>query len=173
MSDQVLRRLGWRQPLWGTGVTSLIEVTSMPVCWMLRTAVSRPEPGPFTCTSTRRRPCSIAARAALSAAICAANGVLLREPLKPTPPDDAHEMTLPSVSVTLTMVLLNELLMCTTPTVTFLRSRLRGRRPPGFGFAIALLPHGLLLVGNGLLRTLARASVGVGPLAADGQTLAM
>src|SRR5262245_3549532 len=103
---------------------------------MLRTAVSRPEPGPFTCTSTRRRPCSMAARAALSAAICAANGVLLREPLKPTPPEDAHEMTLPSVSVTLTMVLLNELLMCTTPTLTFLRSRLRGRRPPGFGFAI-------------------------------------
>ena len=30
--DQVLRRLGWRQPLCGTGVTSLIEVTSMPVC---------------------------------------------------------------------------------------------------------------------------------------------
>ncbi len=27
--------------------------------------------------------------------------------------------------------------MCTTPYVTFLRSRLRGRRPPGFGLAIA------------------------------------
>ena len=60
---------------------------------MDRTAVSRPEPGPLTCTSTRRRPCSIAARAALSAAIWAANGVLLREPLKPTPPEEAHEMT--------------------------------------------------------------------------------
>src|SRR6476619_3339283 len=133
---QFLLRFGWLQPLWANGVTSLIEVTSRPVFWMERTAVSRPEPGPLTCTSTRRRPCSIAARAALSAAICAANGVLLRDPLKPTPPDDAHEMTLPSVSVTLTMVLLNELLMCTTPLVMFLRSRLRGRRPPGFGFAI-------------------------------------
>src|SRR3954467_12113364 len=111
MSDQVLRRLGWRQPLWGTGVTSLIEVTSMPVCWMLRTAVSRPEPGPLTWTSTRRRPCSMAARAAFSAAIWAANGVLLRDPLNPTLPAEAHEMTLPSVSVMLTMVLLNELLM--------------------------------------------------------------
>src|SRR3954447_4671674 len=116
MVDQVLRRLGWRQPLWGTGVTSLMDVTSMPVDWMLRTAVSRPEPGPFTWTSTRRRPCSIAARAAFSAAIWAANGVLLRDPLKPTPPDDAHEITLPSVSVIDTIVLLKELLMWTTPT---------------------------------------------------------
>ena len=60
----------------------------------------------------------------------------MREPLNPTTPDDAHEMTFPSVSVIDTIVLLNELLMWTMPTVTFLRSRLRGRRPPGFGFAI-------------------------------------
>src|SRR3954465_8795490 len=78
----------------------------------------------------------MAARAAFSAALCAAKGALLREPLKPTPPDDAHEITLPSVSVIDTIVLLKELLMWTTPTVTFLRSRLRGRRPPGFGLAI-------------------------------------
>jgi hypothetical protein len=75
--------------------------------------------------------------AARSAASWAANGVLLREPLNPTLPDDAQEMTLPSVSVIETIVLLNELLMWTTPVETFLRSRLRGRRPPGFGFAIA------------------------------------
>src|SRR3954465_15271337 len=115
MVDQVLRRLGWRQPLWGTGVTSLMDVTSMPVDWMLRTAVSRPEPGPLTRTSTRRIPCSIAARAAFSAAIWAANGVDLREPLNPTLPADAHEITLPSLSVMVTIVLLNELLMCATP----------------------------------------------------------
>src|SRR5687768_9457733 len=133
---QPLRRFGWRQPLCGTGVTSLIEVTSMPVFWIERTAVSRPEPGPFTWTSARRRPCSMAARAARSAASCAANGVLLREPLNPTAPDDAHASTLPSVSVIDTIVLLNELLMCTTPVDTFLRSRLRGRRPAGFGLAI-------------------------------------
>ena len=47
--------------------------------------------------------------------ICAANGVDLREPLNPTFPADAHESTFPSVSVMDTMVLLNELLMCTTP----------------------------------------------------------
>ena len=55
----------------------------------------------------------------------------LREPEKPTPPEDAHEMTFPSVSVMDTMVLLNELLMCTTPVVTFLRWRLRTRRTTG------------------------------------------
>ena len=71
--------------------------------------------------------------------------MLLREPLKPTPPDDAQEMTLPSVSVIETIVLLNELLMCTTPVVTFLRSRLRGRRPPGFGLAIYFLTAFFLL----------------------------
>src|SRR6188768_2368518 len=118
----------------------------MPVCWMERTAVSRPEPGPFTWTSARFRPCSMAARPAFSAASCAANGVLLRLPLYPTAPDDAQAMTLPSVSVIETIVLLKELLMCTTPVVTFLRSLRRGRRPAGFGLAIALLPHGLLLV---------------------------
>src|SRR5579875_850727 len=66
-----------------------------------------------------------------SAAICAANGVDFREPLKPTLPAEAQAMTLPSWSVIETIVLLNELLMCATPCVTFLRSRRRGRRPPG------------------------------------------
>src|SRR5215204_5544352 len=135
---QPLRRLGTVQPLCGTGVTSLIDVTSMPVFWIERTAVSRPEPGPLTCTSTRRRPCSMAALAARSAACRAAYGVLLRLPLKPTAPDEAHEITFPDVSVIVTIVLLNELLMWTTPVEMFLRSRLRGRRPPGFGFAIAV-----------------------------------
>jgi small subunit ribosomal protein S11 len=55
----------------------------------VRMAVSRPEPGPFTTTSTLRTPCSIARRAAVSAASCAANGVLLREPLNPTFPAEA------------------------------------------------------------------------------------
>ena len=89
---QTLRRLGGRQPLCGIGVTSLMPTTSMPVFWIVRIAVSRPEPGPFTTTSTLRTPCSIARRAAVSAASCAANGVLLREPLKPTLPADAQAM---------------------------------------------------------------------------------
>src|SRR3954470_8020113 len=109
--NQKRRRLGGRQPLCGTGVTSWIEPTSSPVAWRDRIAVSRPEPGPFTNTSTLRMPCSWARRAAFSAAICAANGVDLREPLKPTWPADAHEMTFPAGSVIDTIVLLNVLLM--------------------------------------------------------------
>src|SRR3954451_18194096 len=85
-------------------------------------AVSRPEPGPFTKTSTLRIPCSIARRAAASAANCAANGVDLREPLKPTWPEEAQEITAPVGSVMETIVLLNVLLMCAWPCATFLRS---------------------------------------------------
>ena len=58
-------------------------------------AVSRPEPGPLTKTSTRFMPCSMARRPAASAAIWAANGVDLREPLKPTWPAEAQLMTAP------------------------------------------------------------------------------
>src|ERR1700759_1496356 len=129
MTNYILRRLGGRQPLWGTGVTSLMPVTSIPTFWIERIAVSRPEPGPVTTTSTLRTPCSIARRGACSAASWAANGADLREPLKPTLPADAQDSTLPSWSLIETIVLLNELLMCTTPWLTFLRSFLRGRRP--------------------------------------------
>src|SRR5438270_8661106 len=109
---QTLRRLGGRQPLCGTGVTSWICPTSRPAACSERIAVSRPEPGPFTNTSTFFTPCSCALRAAFSAASCAANGVDLRDPLKPTWPDDAHARTLPCRSVIVTIVLLNVLLMC-------------------------------------------------------------
>src|SRR5215472_1335573 len=85
-------------------------------------AVSRPEPGPLTKTSTLRMPCSIARLAAASAAICAANGVDLREPLKPTCPDEAQEITLPPGSVIETIVLLNVLLICACPCAMFFRS---------------------------------------------------
>src|SRR3954463_10480272 len=109
--DQTRRRLGGRTPLCGVGVTSLIAPTSRPVAVSERIAVSRPEPGPLTKTSTLRMPCSMARRAAASAAICAANGVDLREPLKPTWPEEAQEITAPEGSVMETMVLLNVLLM--------------------------------------------------------------
>src|SRR6478609_5811337 len=109
--SQTLRRLGGRQPLCGTGVTSEIVPTSRPTACSDRMAVSRPEPGPFTNTSTFFTPCSCALRAAFSAASCAAKGVDLREPLKPTWPDDAQAMTLPWGSVIETMVLLKVLLM--------------------------------------------------------------
>src|SRR6185503_9069591 len=60
-----------------------------------RSADSRPEPGPATSTSSVRMPCSIAFLAASSAATCAANGVDLREPLKPLLPDDDQAIALP------------------------------------------------------------------------------
>ena len=97
--------------MWGTGVTSLMAVTSIPTFCSERMAVSRPDPGPLTRTSTRRTPCSMARRAQASAASCAANGVDLRDPLNPTFPALAHEMVWPSRSVMVTIVLLNVDLM--------------------------------------------------------------
>src|ERR671914_370797 len=123
-----------RQPLWACGVTSLIDVISSPAACSDRIAVSRPEPGPFTNPSTFWRPCSMPLRAAASAVTCAANGVDLREPLKPAPPADSHAITLPSRSVSATMVLLNDVLMCAWPTGTFfltLRRPRWGRRGAG------------------------------------------
>src|SRR3954451_24590494 len=122
-SRQTRRRLRGRQPLCGTGVTSWIPATSSPAAARDRIAVSRPEPGPFTNTSTFCRPCSCAARAAFSAASCAANGVDLREPLNPTLPALAHDSVLPCRSVMVTIVLLNVDLMCACPCRTFFFSR--------------------------------------------------
>src|SRR5215218_1914359 len=119
VAGQTRRRFLGRQPLCGWGVTSWICPTSRPVACSERIAVSRPEPGPFTKTSTLRMPCSWALRAAFSAAICAANGVDLREPLNPTCPAEAQLITLPVGSVIDTIVLLKVLLMCAAPCATF------------------------------------------------------
>ena len=62
-----------------------------------------------------------------SAVTWAANGVLLREPLKPTDPALSHAMTLPSLSVSVTSVLLNDVLICAWPTAMFLRTLRRWR----------------------------------------------
>ena len=69
-------------------------------------------------------------RAHASAVTCAANGVDLREPLKPAAPADFHTMTLPSRSVSATIVLLNDVLMCAWPTAMFLRALRRVRLAP-------------------------------------------
>src|SRR6187455_820814 len=130
---QTRRRLGGRQPLWGVGVTSWMVPTSRPIAPRERIAVSRPEPGPLTKTSIFFMPCSIARRPAASAAICAANGVDLREPLKPTVPADAHEITAPVGSVIVTIVLLNVLLMWASPTATFFFSLRRTFLPADLG----------------------------------------
>src|SRR5262249_1476014 len=99
---------GGRQPLCGIGVTSRIDFTARPTACSARIADSGPEPGPFTRTSRDRMPTPFAALPALSAACVAANGVPLREPLKPIPPALDHATTLPSVSVIVTTVLLND-----------------------------------------------------------------
>src|SRR5690242_21390119 len=60
--------------------------------------------------------------AAFEAACCAANGVPLRDPRKPSEPELFQESTFPFGSVMVTIVLLNEAWMCTTPNETCLRS---------------------------------------------------
>src|SRR5271166_2746754 len=88
-------------------------------------------------------PCSMARRAADSAAICAAKGVDFLEPLNPTWPDEAQEIMLPAGSVMDTMVLLNVLLMCACPCATFFRSLRRTFLTP------VRLFGGILLVNSG------------------------
>src|SRR5690242_4002487 len=124
---QTRRRFGGRQPLCGIGVTSRIAVTARPTACSARRADSRPEPGPRTSISRVRMPCSIALRPAFSAAICAAKGVDLREPLKPCAPDDDQAIVLPCASVIVTIVLLKEAFTWATPAMMFLRSLRRGR----------------------------------------------
>src|SRR3954469_2848738 len=138
---------------------------SRPAAWSERIAVSRPEPGPLTKTSTFCSPCSMPLRAHASAVTCAANGVDLREPLNPAEPADSHAMTFPSRSVSATIVLLKLVLMCAWPMAMFLRA-LRRVRPRAAGAlrAVATLLR-LLAAAAGLLRALAGARVGLGALA--------
>src|ERR1700682_4438066 len=121
------RRFGGRQPLCGTGVTSEMLVILSPSAFRARTADSRPGPGPLIRTSRFLTPHSCAALPAASAATCAANGVDLREPLKPAPPDVAHDSALPCRSVIVMIVLLNDAWMCAMPSemlfLTFFRTR--------------------------------------------------
>src|SRR5262249_32022451 len=107
-SSQTRRRFGGRQPLCGIGVTSRIDFTSRPTVCRARIADSRPDPGLLPRPWSARIPPVFAALPALSAACVAANGVPLREPLKPMPPALDHATTFPSVSVIVTVVLLKE-----------------------------------------------------------------
>src|SRR5881409_2013229 len=103
-------------------------------------------------------------RAQASAVTWAANGVDLREPLNPAEPADSQTITLPSLSVSATIVLLNEVLMCAWPMTMFLRTRRRVRPRVPLSWAVPLL--GLLPAPDGLLRALARAGVRLRPLPA-------
>src|SRR6478752_10475946 len=77
------RFFGGRQPLCGSGVTSSIALMVRPAACRAVMADSRPEPGPLTFTSISLTPNLLARSAQTSAARWAANGVLLRLPLKP------------------------------------------------------------------------------------------
>src|SRR6185437_13844759 len=133
-------------------------VTSSPAACSERMAVSRPEPGPFTKTSTFWRPCSMPFFAAASAVTWAAKGVDLREPLKPAPPADSQAITLPSLSVSDTIVLLKLVLMWAWPNEMFFFTRRRPR--PRAGLCCATLLLHLLLAGHlHALRALAGACV--------------
>src|SRR5687767_6922200 len=111
----------------------------MPSDASARTLDSRPGPGPLMRTSRFLMPCSCAARPAVSAATWAANGVDLREPLKPWPPDEAQASAPPWRSVIVMMVLLNDACTCAMPSATFLRTFLLTRRA-------AVLTGGLAMV---------------------------
>src|SRR5688572_3500283 len=120
-----LRRFGGRHPLWGIGVTSAMLPILRPMAFSARTADSRP--GPVMRTSMFVTPHSCAARPARSAATCAANGVDLREPLKPAWPEVAQDSVLPWRSVMVTMVLLNDACTWAMPSDTFFLTFLRAR----------------------------------------------
>ena len=60
----------------------------------------------------------------------AAKGVDLREPLNPAEPALSHEMTFPSLSVRVTIVLLNDVLICAWPIAMFFLTRRRVRVLP-------------------------------------------
>src|SRR5690625_2671201 len=63
--------------------------------------------------------------ATVSAAICAAYGVDLREPLNPNAPAELQPRTFPCVSVIVTIVLLNVEWICATPdSIVFFTRRL-------------------------------------------------
>lgn len=94
---------------------SRIDVISKPEVFNARIADSLPEPGPFTNTSTRFNPKLTASVAAVVDATCAAYGVLLRDPLKPSLPEEDHDMQLPYWSVTVTITLLNVARIKTIP----------------------------------------------------------
>src|ERR1700739_4494728 len=93
-----------------------------PAAWRAVMADSRPAPGPLTRTSISLTPNLVARSAAVSAALWAANGVLLRLPLKPTVPAEAKQRVSPLGSGIVTMVLLKVALMWATPRLTFRRA---------------------------------------------------
>src|ERR1043165_1251029 len=194
---QTRRFLGGRQPLWGIGVTSLMETTRSPTEASAWIADSRPLPGPWTSTCSFRPPRFIASRPTFSAATVAAKGVLFFEPLNPAFPAVPHAMVFPRMSVMVMSTLLNVAEMWAMPSAsTTLRDfltagALAGAAPGGAAAAGAgegggggaggggggggrvggsrhgLLIGRLLLARDRAARAALGARVGVSPLAPD------
>ena len=76
-------------------VTSVISTILNSCDINSRIVDSRPGPGPWINTATDFIPYSLAVADARSVAICAAYGVLLRDPRKPEPPEVAQHNALP------------------------------------------------------------------------------
>src|SRR5262249_44609840 len=140
-------------------------------------ALSRPEPGPLTRTSISLTPNFAALSAHVSAARCAAKGVLLRLPLKPDVPAVAQHNTSPFRSVMVTVVLLKVALMWATARATLRRIFFRTTllTPLLLIESTSSLPHlfDALLPGNRFADSLPRACVRPRPLAADRQAATM
>jgi hypothetical protein len=89
-----------------------------PADFNARIELSRPFPRPLTTISTFSIPYSNALPAAFFAAVCAAKGVFLREPLKPDVPADAQQTVFPKISEIVIIVLLKVVLILAIPTLT-------------------------------------------------------
>src|ERR1700691_580106 len=130
--------------------------------------------------------------AAFEAACCAANGVPLRDPRKPSDPELFHASTLPVMTVMVTMVLLKEACTCTNPwgmclrsfflNVFFLPFFSGAAAPPAAAAGLAIFKSSqslclcrrlLLLRDRAFARTLAGTGVGMGALSANRQIPAM
>src|SRR5581483_4876247 len=93
-------------PLWGTGVTSLIDVMAIPFDTKPRMEDSRPEPTPLTTTATSFKPMVWALPPTVSPTLAAAKGVPFLAPLKPSEPLEDQAKLLPLGSVSTAFVLL-------------------------------------------------------------------
>src|SRR5687767_12317087 len=125
-----------------------------------------------------------AAFMACSAARRAAKGVLLRDPLKPAEPAEPQATVFPSVSVTVTIVLLKEAKICTCPldSVRFPFFAPVARRvertlwaiiPYTFRTTLLLRATAATTTGYRLLGALAGARIGLRALAAYRQVATM